>query len=65
LANTKETEISIEVTEANSPAAMPAFSIEDFESGKIAVTLGWLKEDWGKWPGAEPIEELLAALKDR
>jgi len=23
---------------------------------------GWLKDVWGKWPGEEPIEELLAAL---
>jgi hypothetical protein len=23
---------------------------------------GWLKDIWGKWPGDEPIEELLAAL---
>jgi len=25
---------------------------------------GWLKEVWGKWPGDEPIEELLAALNN-
>lgn len=25
---------------------------------------GWLKDVWGKWPGDEPIEELLAALND-
>jgi hypothetical protein len=24
---------------------------------------GWLKEVWGKWPGDEPIEELLAMLE--
>jgi hypothetical protein len=42
-----------------------AFSLEDFESGKIKPRPGWLKEVWGKWPGDEPIEELLAALKDR
>jgi hypothetical protein len=23
---------------------------------------GWLKEVWGKWPGEETIEELLASL---
>ena len=63
MANTKETEISIEVTEADSPAAMPAFSLEDFESGKIRPRRGWLKEVWGKWPGDESIEALLAALK--
>ena len=63
MANTKETETSVEVTEADSPSAKPAFSLEDFESGKIAVDPGWLKEVWGKWPGDESIEELLAALK--
>jgi len=25
---------------------------------------GWLKEVWGKWPGDETVEELLAALKE-
>jgi hypothetical protein len=42
--------------------AEPAFSVEDFESGKIAPNPGWLKEIWGKWPGDETIEELLAVL---
>ena len=63
MVNTKETETSVEVTEADSPAAKPAFSLEDFESGKIVVNLGWLKEVWSEWPGDESIEELLAALK--
>lgn len=27
-----------------------------------AAKKGWLKEVWGKWPGDEPIEDLLAAL---
>jgi hypothetical protein len=40
----------------------PAFSLEDFESGKIAPNPDWLKEIWGKWPGDETIDELLAAL---
>ena len=40
----------------------PAFSLEDLESGNIAPNPGWLKEIWGKWPGDETIEELLAAL---
>ena len=48
--------------ESRSPAC-PAFSLEDFESGKIAVNPGWLKEVWGRWPGDQTIEELLAALK--
>jgi hypothetical protein len=41
----------------------PAFSLEDFESGKIVPNPSWLKEVWGKWPGGESIEELFAALK--
>ena len=65
MANSRETETSVEVTEANSPAAMPAFSLEDFESGKVKPRPGWLKEVWGEWPGDESIEDLLAALKDR
>ena len=42
--------------------AKPAFSLEDFESGKVAPNRGWLKEIWGKWPGDESIEELLVQL---
>jgi hypothetical protein len=42
-----------------------AFSLEDFESGKIALNPDWVKEVWGKWPGEESIEELLAALDGR
>jgi hypothetical protein len=41
----------------------PAFRLEDLESGKFSPTQGWLKKVWGKWPGEESIEELLAALK--
>lgn len=29
-----------------------------------AAQKGWLKEVWGKWPGDEPIEDLLAALNN-
>ena len=29
-----------------------------------AAGRAWLKEVWGKWPGDESIEELLAALKE-
>jgi hypothetical protein len=47
--------------ELKSPAK-PAFSLEDFESEKIFLNPGWLKEVWDKWPGDESIEELLAAL---
>jgi hypothetical protein len=43
----------------------PAFVLEDIESGKIAINPGLLKEVWGKWPGDESIEELLAALDDQ
>ncbi len=42
----------------------PAFQLEDLESGKCTPQQGWLKEIWGKWPGDEPIEELLAALNN-
>ena len=51
------------MTDADSPTAKPAFSLEEFESGKIAVNPGWLRNVWGNWPGDESIEELLAALK--
>jgi hypothetical protein len=34
------------------------------EARETAVQAGWLKEVWGKWPGDEPIESLLAALKE-
>ena len=44
--------------------AKPAFSLEDIESGKVPINSAWLREVWGKWPGDEPIEELLAALDD-
>ena len=65
MAKTKETETSVEVIEADSPAAMPAFSLEDFDTGKVKPRSGWLKEVWGKWPGDECIEKLLAARKGR
>jgi hypothetical protein len=29
-----------------------------------AASRPWLQEIWGKWPGDESIEELLAALKE-
>ena len=45
-------------------AMTPAFSLEDIQSGKIVVDPGWLDEIWGKWPGDETIEELLAMLGD-
>ena len=41
-----------------------SFHLEDLESGKFTSQQGWLKDVWGKWPGDESIEELLAALKD-
>lgn len=31
---------------------------------RAAMHEGWLKDIWGKWPGDEPIEDLLAALND-
>ena len=30
---------------------------------KVTPQHGWLKEVWGKWPGNESIDDLLAALK--
>ncbi len=30
---------------------------------KVPPLHGWLKEVWGKWPGDESIDGLLAALK--
>jgi hypothetical protein len=64
LAITKETETSVKMTEADSSAAKPVFSLDDFESGKVKPRPGWLKEVWGKWPGDESIENLFEALKD-
>jgi hypothetical protein len=52
------------INEETKRAAKPAFSLEDFESGKIAPNPGWLKEVWGKWLGDESIEELLLTLED-
>jgi hypothetical protein len=34
--------------------AIPAFPVEDLESGKIAINPGWVKEVWGKWPAPSP-----------
>lgn len=34
------------------------------EMKEAEMNRGWLKEVWGKWPGDEPIEKLLAALND-
>ena len=42
----------------------PIFSLEEFETGVVSVSPGWLKEVWNKWPGDETIEELLAALDE-
>ena len=47
-----------------SPLAKPAFSLEEFEAGKVAPNPGWLKEVWNKWPADETIQELLAGLDD-
>jgi hypothetical protein len=42
----------------------PALSPDNIVAGRIKPNPGWLKEVWGKWPGDESIEELLAALDD-
>ena len=59
MANTKETETSDKLTEANAPAGEPVFSLEDFESGKIAVDPGWLIESWGSVPEASQSKSCL------
>jgi hypothetical protein len=41
----------------------PVFPLNDLEFEKITINSGWLEEVWGKWPGDETIEKLLAALK--
>jgi hypothetical protein len=40
----------------------PALSLEEIEPAKFVPKAGLLKEVWGKCPGDESIEELLAAL---
>ena len=35
-----------------------------FAADLASVNPGWLKQVWGKWPGDESIEELLALLDD-
>jgi hypothetical protein len=42
----------------------PAFLIEKIELGKIVPKAAWLKEVFGKWPGDEPIQELLAMFEN-
>ena len=41
-----------------------ALSLEDLEADVVSVNPGWLKQVWGKWPGDETIEELLAVLDE-
>jgi hypothetical protein len=48
--------------EESTRSGTPAFSLEDFETGVISVSAGWLNEVWNKCPGDETIQELLAAL---
>jgi uncharacterized protein CbrC (UPF0167 family) len=47
----KQTKDSAELADKESLNETPSFQ-------------GWLKEVWGKWPGDESIEALLAALKN-
>jgi hypothetical protein len=60
----RDTRCALIGTEDKAQCDKPGFSLRDSESGKIAVDPDWLKEVWGKWPGDESIEELLAALDD-
>jgi hypothetical protein len=63
LANSKKTKGSAELAREESLNEIVAFQLENLESGKVTPRQGWLKEVWGKWPGDESIQELLAALK--
>ena len=49
--------------EESTRSAKPAFSLENFESGVVSVSAGWLKEVWNKWPGDETIDEVRAGVK--
>jgi hypothetical protein len=64
LASSKKTKSSAELADKESLNQNAPFRLEDLESGKYTPRQGWLKEVWGKWPGDESIEELLAALKN-
>lgn len=63
MANCKKTKGSARLVEKESLNEKPAFRLEYLESGKYRPHQDWLKEVWGKWPGDESIEDLLAALK--
>jgi hypothetical protein len=63
LASSKKTKGSAELAREESLNEMVAFHLENLESGEVTPRQGWLKEVWGKWPGDESIQELLAALK--
>lgn len=45
------------------PPAQPLFSFEREASAMASARSGWLAEVWAKWPGDEPIEDLLGDLK--
>ena len=64
MATFKQTKDSAELADKESLNETPVFQVEDLESGKYLPQHGWLKKVWGKWPGEESIEELLAALKN-
>jgi hypothetical protein len=63
LASSKKTKGSGELAEEALNEKV-SVHLEDLESGKFTPQQGWLKEVWGQWPGDEPIEDLLAALKN-
>ena len=62
MASSEKTKGSAELADKKSLNETPVFQLEDLESGKYLPRQDWLKEVWGKWPGEESIEELLAAL---
>ena len=63
MASSEKTKSSAELADKESSNEKPASRPVDLEIGEYAPRQGWLKEVWGKWPGNESIEELLAALK--
>jgi len=58
----KEKEAGDQIFE-RAPAAQSEFGFVRDSTTVASAKSGWLRDVWGKWPGDEPIEELLEALK--
>ena len=56
-------EVNLTRDETSVQPQNPAVALDDIVSGKISLHPSWLKDVWGKWPGDETIEELLAILE--